>query len=256
MEEIPPPPPQKEPEIAQTQTPEPELTPIPEPELLPTPNPDTMIANTATSTPQPTVLLDGESQAVVAFSAPICPLTQEQLEALEDQEREQALHQLAQLRREAWLELYLDMVNVCLDELSDACMFHLGLAIYDYHNINLNYYIEYRLNNPIEDFDEFRMISDTVILGGRNPVSTLFLDELGLDVNHYSNYETVFIDALRRRYPETYYEMEDKAMEQDLIRQYIDDQAWDDIFGPMYGGAPDAYIGDYPYLLEPFNISD
>jgi hypothetical protein len=247
-----------QPDSTETPTPGPvQVSEVSTPEPEPPPLPETLSTNAQppTSTPQPSMTIDGETLADVV-RAPLCPLTQEQLETVQERERQQAMIHLAQLRRQEWLGIYRDEVNACLDENSEACLIHLGLAIYDHHAIDLGYYFDNRINNPIEDLDEFRMISDTVILGGRDPVSVLFLDTLGFDIYHHSNYEAAFLDALRRRYPFLYLDMFSNVREQDALRQYIDDEAWDDIIGPTYGGYPDAYIGDYPYLLEPFNLNE
>jgi len=172
------------------------------------------------------------------------------METLLNEQERKAWLRLEQLQRQAWLDSFWQEVLACIDDNSEACQIRLGLMIYDHYDLDLREIIARGEDNPIEGFEEVRFISDSLIVRTHNPVTLEFLLALGFDTTHISNFEPAFLYRLRRYYETLYAEINKQVAAESGIQEYIDANAWQDIIGPMYGGAPEMYIGDYPMLSE------
>jgi len=101
--------------------------------------------------------------------------------------------------------------DACLDRDSPVnCMWELTHWVYAAYGTDLQELAANRIDNPMggisRELEE--LAPNTLFNWIDNPVQTVFLAELKMDLNHFWNYEPVFFSRLRNTYPEIYLDAE------------------------------------------------
>ncbi|MEW6569475.1 MAG: hypothetical protein AB1449_15180, partial [Chloroflexota bacterium] len=98
-------------------------------------------------------------------------------------------------------------------------------------------------DNPLPpDSDEVRLLAHPIMGNALDTASVMFLKELGLSWDHWSNYEPAFLEFLRSENREAFQSAVDRAAADEDTRAAIEGKVLDSIVGGIADALSEGYF--------------